>query len=118
MNYTIDATGKKLGRLASEVAVLLRGKDTAAFERHIASKNSVTITNADKLVITGKKIDDKMYRRYSGFPGGLTEQTTKQVLAKKGYAEIIRHAVHGMLPDNKLRAVMLKKLTITESPNA
>ncbi len=118
MNYTIDATDKKLGRLASEIAVLLRGKDVPTFVPYLESKNSVTVTNADKLVMTGRKMDDKMYRRYSGYPGGLREVKAKMVIAKKGYAEIIRHAVHGMLPSNKLRSLMLKKLTIKESTNA
>jgi len=83
----------------------------------VTPKNSVNIINADKLVLTGNKMDDKVYRRYTGYPGGMRERKTKEVITKKGYSEIITKAVRGMLPSNKLRAIMLKNLTITNSSN-
>lgn len=111
---TIDATGKAIGRVASETAQILRGKDTAAFERNIAPDVKVKIINASKVNTTEKKLGEKYYKSYSGFPGGQKKQTMKQVVAKKGYAELFRKAVHGMLPGNKLRPIMMKNLTIEE----
>lgn len=114
MKHTIDATNKPLGRLASEIAVLLRGKNSPTFERHIEPKVSVDVINASALTMTGTKIDTKLYTRYTGHPGGLRTQTAREMSTKKGYAELIKKAVRGMLPNNKLRPLMLKRLTITE----
>lgn len=114
MKYTIDATEKVLGRVATEAAMILMGKNTPAFERHIAPKVTVTIINASKLAITAKKMKEKTYRRHSHYPGGEKIETMAQVAARKGYEEIVSKAVYGMLPDNKLRKVMMKNLLISE----
>lgn len=114
MEHTIDATGKKLGRVATEVAVLLMGKDTPDFKRNVPADVKVNVTNASKLDITPKKMETKEYKRYSGYPGGLKTRKMSQEVAKHGYSETIKKAVYGMLPSNKLRAVIMKNLIITE----
>jgi large subunit ribosomal protein L13 len=110
----IDATGKVLGRLASEVAIALRGKDEPSFERHILSTNTVKISNASKVKFTGTKMTGKIHSKYSGYPGGLSHLRLEQLIAKKGFAEPLRLAIYGMLPGNKLRAKMMNNLIITE----
>jgi large subunit ribosomal protein L13 len=112
--YTIDAAGRNLGRVASEVALKLRGKETAQFERHIAPDIKVKVINASKIKLTGKKESDKYYKHYTGFPGGMRYTPVERMIERKGRAEVLRHAVHGMLPGNKLRPILLKKLTISE----
>lgn len=114
MNYTIDATEKTLGRLSSEVAALLIGKNKTDFTRNVLSGNTVTVTNASKLRISEKKMLEKIYVRFSGYPGGLKEMNMAHIVEKKGYKEAITLAVKGMLPSNKLRNGMMKALTITE----
>lgn len=114
MNYTIDATNKSLGRLATEVATLLMGKNSAEFTRNTVSTNLVTVTNASKLKVDQKKLLEKTYKRYSGYPGGLKISTMDHVVSKKGYSEIVRLAVKGMLPDNKLKNEMMKHLSVSE----
>jgi large subunit ribosomal protein L13 len=114
MNYTIDATEKTLGRLASEVAALLIGKDQTNFARNVLSGNTVTVINAGKLRVSPKKMQEKFYNRYSGYPGGLKELSMTHIVEKKGYSEVISIAVKGMLPDNKLKKGMMKALTVTE----
>lgn len=114
MNYTIDATEKSLGRLSSEVAALLIGKNKADFARNVLSGNTVTVINAGKLKVSPKKLQEKFYTRYSGYPGGLKELSLAHVVEKKGYKEAITIAVKGMLPDNKLKKGMMKALTVTE----
>ena len=114
MNYTIDATNKTLGRLASEVAALLMGKNSTSFVRNQVSDNTVTVTNAAKLKVSPVKLERKIYKRYSGYPGGLTESKMAHVVAQKGYREIVTIAVKGMLPDNKLKKRFLKHLTVNE----
>lgn len=114
MNYTIDAKGKKIGRLATEVAAILMGKNTASFRKNIVTDAKVTIINAAQVDVTDKKLNEKRYPRYSGHPGGFVEPTMQQVVAKKGFAEIFRDAIVGMLPKNKLQKRMMKNLTITE----
>jgi large subunit ribosomal protein L13 len=114
MNHTIDATDKQLGRLASEVAALLIGKNKADFARNVLSGNTVTVNNAGKLRVSPKKMDEKFYKRYSGYPGGLKELSMAHVVEKKGYKEILNIAVKGMLPKNKLTNGMMKALTINE----
>jgi len=113
-NYTIDATGKVLGRLSSEIAKMLQGKLEVGFERHIGSGNSVTVLNASKLKMTEKRKKETMHETYSGYPGGLKYRNNADIITKKGYAELVRLAVYGMLPGNRLRAPMMKKLTIEE----
>ncbi len=114
MNYTIDASDKTLGRTASGIAKLLMGKDSASFERNTVAGNKVVVTNASKLKISTTKMKTKTYSSYSGYPGGLKERTMERVIEKKGYSEIFRKAVYGMLPINKLRDKMIKNLTISE----
>ncbi|MEK7642490.1 MAG: 50S ribosomal protein L13 [Patescibacteria group bacterium] len=114
MEYTIDAQNKKLGRIASEVAKLLMGKNRVDFVRNAIPSVKVKITNASKVDITNKKLEDKNYKYYSGFPGGLKEHSMKKVTKDKGFKEAFRIAVRGMLPKNKLRDRMMKNLIITE----
>lgn len=110
----IDAAGRALGRVATEAASALRGKNSLAFMRHLDPKVAVTVVNAKQLKIAPQKLTDKNYRRYTGYPGGLKSASLEQVIAKKGYAEPLRRAIKGMLPANKLRAKMLNNLTIHE----
>lgn len=112
--HTIDATDKVLGRLASQIAVLLRGKDEATFERHLDNGGVVTVVNASKLKLTGTKMTEKVYTRYSGYPGGLKKRSPAEEITKKGYASILKKAVYGMLPKNKTRAKTILRLKITE----
>ena len=112
--YKIDATGKILGRVASEAAVILRGKNQPDFVRHLNPDVSLEIANASKMKIVTSKLKTKTYARYSGYPGGLKFPSLEQFIAKKGYGEPLRLAIRGMLPRNKLRDRLMTKLTITE----
>jgi large subunit ribosomal protein L13 len=114
MKHTIDATNKRIGRVASEAAKLLMGKNTTDFQRNVAPAVEVEVVNASKLDIPAKKLEEKQYKSFSGYPGGLSMTTMKRVIEKKGHKELIRHAVLGMLPTNKLRSRMIKNLTITD----
>ncbi|MBY0328751.1 50S ribosomal protein L13 [Patescibacteria group bacterium] len=114
MNYTIDATGKSLGRLATEVAVLLMGKNDVNYTRNNLSGNTVTVSNAGKLKVPGQKMIEKTYLSFSGYPGGLKKSSMAHVVEKKGYREVVMLAVKGMLPANKLRNEMMKSLTVTD----
>lgn len=111
--YTIDATGKRLGKVATEAARYLMGKDDADFVRHQAPEVTVTITNASQLDVTDKK-KDEIYQSYSGYPGGRRTETLEHLGKRLGYAEVVRRTVNGMLPKNKLQKVMMKNLTVTE----
>lgn len=108
--HKIDATNKSLGRLASEVAILLRGKHKATFQRHIDGGDSVEVFNFDSVKITGNKREQKTYYRHSGYPGGLKQEKLKDVL-KRNPGEALKKAVYGMLPKNKLRPLMIGRLT-------
>ena len=112
--YTIDAADKKLGRVATQAATYLMGKNMTSFVRNKAPLVEVHITNASKMAISNKKEATKEYKHFSGYPSGLKIESLAKVVAKKGYAEILKHAVRGMLPSNKLRPGMLKKLIISE----
>lgn len=112
--YTIDAQGKKLGRVAQEAASILMGKNDASFERQNLSGNKVVINNASKADISVDKMENKEYEKYSGYPGGLVYEKMKRVVEKKGYAEIFRYAVMGMLPANRIAEKMMKNLTVNE----
>lgn len=114
MNYTIDAQGKKLGRVATETAMILMGKNKPSYKPNVAPDVKVVIENASKLAISEKKKDDTVYTRYSGYPGGLKVETLGAVVEKKSYGEVLKRAVYGMLPANKLRKIMLSNLTIKE----
>lgn len=109
-NHIIDASDKVLGRLASQVAVLLRGKAKPGFAPYKDIGDFVTIKNVNKLKFTGKKFKDKMYYRHSMYLGNLRKQTMKEISEKKGHSEIFRMAVMGMLTKNKLRAKQIKRL--------
>ena len=113
--YTIDAAGRTLGRVAAEAAKALMGKSDADYTPHIRSDVKVTITNAGKLRITEKKRQQKTYTRYSGYPGGFKKETLGHLIARKsGRAEAIRRAVKGMMPRNTMLVARLKNLSITE----
>lgn len=114
MEYNIDAQGKKLGRLASEVATILMGKNRPDFVRNAIPNVKVKIINAGKIFVTNKKMDQKVYKNYSGYPGGLKERSMKKVVSDKGMRESLRIAIKGMLPKNKLRDRMMKNLIIQE----
>ena len=112
--YKIDATGKKLGRLASEVAFVLLGKNSPDFAKNKVADVEIVVENAQALDISDKKRDQKQYDRYSGYPGGRKVFTMKEVIEKKGYAEIIKMAVLRMLPKNKLQKRRIKNLIVNE----
>lgn len=114
MEYTIDAQNKKLGRVASQAASMLMGKNRTDFVRNTIPEVKVKVVNAGKLDVTNKKMEQKVYKNYSGYPGGLRERTMKKVVTDKGMKEVLRIATKGMLPKNKLRDRMMKNLIITE----
>lgn len=108
---TIDASGKILGKIAVEAADALRGKNKPTFSPHQPTENKVIIINAAKIRITGTKLEDKRYYRHSGYLGGIKSETLKEVMIKNP-AEVIRRAVKGMLPKNRLQDIWLKNLQI------
>ncbi len=114
MKYTLDAQGKRIGRVATEAAVFLMGKNLATFAKNAIPSVTVEITNTSKALIDDNKKSQKTYSRYSGYPGGLKQPTMEQVIENKGYSELFREAVLGMLPKNKLRDKMMSNLKITE----
>ena len=109
--YLVDAEDKVLGRLASEIAHRLRGKHKPVYTAHTDTGDFVIVVNAEKISLTGKKLTDKIYYRYSGYPGGLSTMTAGRMLKEKP-EELLRTAVKGMLPKNTLGRAMLKKLKI------
>lgn len=109
--YVVDAKDRILGRLASKVASILRGKDKAIFSPHQDVGDAVIVVNASKIKTTGRKTTQKVYKRYSAYPGGLKLETLETMLKKKP-EYVIRHAVKGMLPKNKLGDKLLKKLRV------
>jgi len=109
--FVVDAEGEIVGRLATRIANVLRGKHKPSYTPHVDTGDYVIVLNADKIRFTGKKMEDKIYQRYSGFPGGQKERTAKEMLEKKPEA-IIEKAVKGMLPKNKLGRQMFKKLFV------
>jgi large subunit ribosomal protein L13 len=113
--YVVDAEGKNLGRLSSEIASILRGKNKPTFTPHVDCGDNVIVVNAEKVAVTGKKLKDKVYVTYSGFPGGKKEITLAEMLAKKP-EEVVKHAVKGMLPKGKLGRQMFKKLHVYAGP--
>ena len=113
--YVVDAEGKNLGRLSSEIASILRGKNKPTFTPHVDCGDNVIVVNAEKVAVTGKKLKDKIYVTYSGVPGGKKEITLAEMLAKKP-EEVIKHAVKGMLPKGKLGRQMFKKLHVYAGP--
>ena len=111
--YIIDAEGEVLGRLASRIAHVLRGKHKPSYTPHVDCGDYVIVVNADKVRLTGQKMNQKEYITFSGYPGGQKVRTAKELLDKKPYA-LIENAVKGMLPKNKLGRAMLKKLFVYE----
>lgn len=109
--HTLDAKGEILGRFATKVAQLLVGKGKPYFVRHLDCGDFVSVTNGRQIKVTGKKEETKLYSHYSGFPGGLKQKPLK-VIRKEKPTEIIRHAVWGMLPNNKLRDKWIQRLDI------
>ena len=109
--YVVDAEGLALGRVASQVANILRGKNKPIYTPHVDTGDFVIIINADKVILTGKKLDQKIYYKHSGFVGGLKETKYRKLLAEKP-EEAMRHAVVGMLPKGPLGRQMAKKLKI------
>lgn len=110
--YTIDAKGKKIGRVASEVASIIMGKKDPGFRRNAVSDIHVVIKNSQLADVNEKKLENKKYGNYSGFPGGLKIKSMKQVVAKLGFGRIFERAVWGMLPKNRLRSRMIKNLKV------
>lgn len=107
----IDATGQVLGRLATQIAVILRGKDKPSFRPNLIVGDKVKVVNASKIVVTGRKMEQKRYYHHTGYLGHLKEKSLKELMAKDP-ADVVRRAVYGMLPSNKLRPTLMKNLTI------
>src|SRR5881398_1028519 len=113
--YLVDAEGKTLGRLATQIADTIRGKTKPEYTQHVDTGDFVVVVNAEKIAVTGKKLDDKMYHRHSGYPGGLRSRTLREQLERRP-TEVLRKAVKGMLPCNRLGRAQLRKLKIYAGP--
>ena len=113
--YVVDAEGKTLGRLATQIADMLRGKGKPQYTPHVDTGDFVVVVNAEKIVVTGKKLDDKIYYRHSGYPGGLKSRALRDELARRP-TEVLRKAVKGMLPRNRLARAQMRKLKIYVGP--
>ena len=112
--HQIDATGMKLGRLATKVATLLMGKDVPSFRKNAIPKNVVEIENINKIDFTEKKLQEMTHTTYSGYPGGKKQASGKKIVESKGYKSLLTHAVSRMLPKNKNRELMIRNLIIKE----
>ena len=113
--YVVDAEGKNLGRMASQIAAILRGKNKPTYTPHVDCGDYVIVINAEKVEVTGKKREEKIYKSHSGYPGGLKERTFEQMMAKHP-TEVVRHAVKGMMPNGRLGRQMYKKLKVYAGP--
>ncbi len=113
--YVVDAEGQTLGRLATQIAERLRGKGKPQFTPHVDTGDFVVVVNAEKIAVTGNKLDDKMYYRHSGYPGGLRSRPLREQLDRLP-AEVLRKAVRGVLPRNRLGRQQLTKLKIYAGP--
>jgi large subunit ribosomal protein L13 len=113
--YVVDAEGQTLGRLATRIADTLRGKKKPEYTPHIDTGDFVVVVNADKIAVTGKKLEQKIYYRHSGYPGGLRERTLAEELERRP-TEVLRKAVKGMLPRNRLARQQITKLKIYAGP--
>ena len=113
--YVVDADGQTLGRLATRIADTLRGKTKAEYTPHVDTGDFVVVVNADKIRVTGKKLDEKVYYRHSGYPGGLRQRTLREQLDRRP-TEVLRAAVKGMLPKNRLARQQINKLKIYAGP--
>jgi large subunit ribosomal protein L13 len=114
--YVVDATGQTLGRLATRIADTLRGKGKPQYTPHVDTGDFVVVVNAEKIAVTGNKLDQKRYYRHSGYPGGIRSRTLREQLDRRP-TEVLRSAVKGMLPKNKLAARQLTKLKIYAGPD-
>ena len=114
--HVVDASGQTLGRLASEVAQLLKGKHKPIYSRHMDTGDFVIVINAAKIRVTGNKPTKKIYYRHTGYPGGLKTRTYEQMM-EKFPTRVIEHAVKGMLPKNPLGRAMYRKLKVYDGPN-
>ncbi|MDB5189923.1 MAG: ribosomal protein large subunit ribosomal protein [Parcubacteria group bacterium] len=112
ISYTVDASGRSLGRVASEAASALLGKKSAQYVKNFVLPVEVTITNVSKLAMTERRIAGKDYTHYTGYPGGLRTTSLTMLRDKKGIEEVMRRAVDGMIPRNKLRKDRMKRLTV------
>lgn len=112
--HKIDASGKKLGRVASEIAAILIGKSNPDFQKNKVADVKVEVSNASKMDISSKKAETKEYTHYTGYSGGLRTATLGEIATKKGYAEVLLKAVTGMIHNNKLKVIVLKNLIIKE----
>ena len=115
--YVVDADGQTLGRLATRIADTLRGKGKPQYTPHVDTGDFVIVVNAEKIHVTGQKLDQKMVRRHSGYPGGLKERTLREQLQRRP-TEVIRKAVKGMLPKNRLAAAQLPEAEGLRRPRA
>jgi large subunit ribosomal protein L13 len=113
--YVVDADGKTLGRLATAIADTLRGKNKPQYTPHVDTGDFVVVVNAEKIAVTGKKLDEKIYYRHSGYPGGLKQRTLRAQLDRRP-TEVLRKAVKGMLPRNRLARQQITKLKIYAGP--
>jgi large subunit ribosomal protein L13 len=113
--YVVDAEGQTLGRLATQIADRLRGKGKPQFTPHVDTGDFVVVVNAEKIAVTGAKLDSKIYYRHSGYPGGLRQRTLREQLDRMP-TEVLRKAVRGMLPRNRLGRQQLTKLKIYAGP--
>lgn len=111
--HLIDADGEILGRLASKVAMLLMGKNKATYSQHMDSGDNVVVINAEKIKVTGKKDQQKVYRSHSGYPGGFKEVSFEK-MSKEHPARILEFAISGMLPDNRLKSDRMVRLHVTK----
>ena len=113
--YVVDAEGKHLGRLATEIVRVLRGKNKPQYTPHVDVGDFVVVVNADKVAVTGRKAEQRVYRRHSGYPGGMKETSYEQMLARRP-TEVLRRAVYGMMPKTRLARKQFKKLKIYAGP--
>jgi large subunit ribosomal protein L13 len=113
--FVVDAESKHLGRLAAEIAKILRGKNKVQYTPHVDVGDFVVVVNAERVVVTGKKAEQRVYRRHSGYPGGMKETSYEQMLARKP-TEILRKAVYGMMPKTRLARQQFRKLKIYAGP--
>jgi len=114
--YLVDAEAKTLGRLATQIADVLRGKGKPAYTPHVDTGDFVIVVNARKVHVTGQKLDQKLYYKHSGYPGGLHSRTLREQLERRP-EEVLRKAVRGMLPKNRLASAQLRKLKIYAGPD-
>ena len=114
--YVVDADGQILGRLATQIAEMLRGKGKPQYTPHVDSGDFVVVVNAEKIAVTGNKLEEKMYHRHSGYPGGLKSRPLRDELQRRP-TEVLRKAVKGMLPRNRLGRAQIRKLKIYAGPD-